>query len=414
MISTDFVPNDSWDDAFVASKTLFLPNKWKNGKAISEVKKKLQSIFPKTYSVLFLTARSALYNYLKSLDLPSGTKVFVQAFTCSSVVLPIIANKFKPIYIDIETRTFSMDYYKLRSKIKSKPRVLILQHSFGLIPFYREQILRTVKQFDIFIIEDLAHGFNENLFKHMPKIKEKSNAYLLSFGSSKSISSVSGGALITYSKQLFSRIKYLESKLSFPTKLFILKTLFYKPWALITKMTNKNYLGKVFRKIGNLLNLTNFAFITKQEIAGQFDQIFNKKYPNALAVMLLNQFRKEKQTIKQRLKVVNIYSKKIIGFGRLSFNQNFPLSRYPFLVPRREALIEYAERKNIFLGKWFNHAIAPKELDLSMVGYVKGSCPTAEKMSKLIINLPTTIDNRSSQLVVNLINSFTLKIRHEK
>lgn len=412
MISTDFVPNDNWDDVFVSLKTLFLPTKWKNGWAINEVKKKLLSIFPNAYPVLFLTARAAHYNCLKSLNLPEGTKVFVQGFTCSSVILPIIANKLEPIYIDIEERTFSMDLEKLQSKLKLKPRVLILQHSFGLIPFYREQILRLAKQSNIFVIEDLAHGFDEQFLKPISKIKRQNHAYLLSFGSSKSISSVCGGALITGSQQLFGRFEHLESQLNFPTNLFILKTLFYKPWALILKTTNNYYLDKIFRKIGSLLSLANFAFITKQEIAGQFDQIFNKKYPNALAIMLLNQLRKEKLITKQRRKVVNIYNKKIISAKRSFHSQNFSLSRYPLLIPRREVLIKLAEKENIFLGKWFDHVIMPKELDSNHLGYIKDSCPMAEKISKLIINLPTIINKKSAQQVVNLINSFPSKIKY--
>ena len=117
MISTDFAPNESWDDAWESIKLLFQPWRWKKGQETELVKKEILSKLLITNHQLrinlFLSGRSALYFLLKSLNLPKNSEVIVQAFTCEAVVLPILANNLKPVYVDIEKKTYSMDYNSL-------------------------------------------------------------------------------------------------------------------------------------------------------------------------------------------------------------------------------------------------------------------------------------------------------------
>src|SRR3989344_4757155 len=99
MISTDFAPNEAWDDAWISLKNLFQPWLWKKGEECQSIKQKLVSkLFPNNHIGidrakmvnLFLSGRSALYYLLQSINLPKGSEVLVQAFTCEAVVLPII------------------------------------------------------------------------------------------------------------------------------------------------------------------------------------------------------------------------------------------------------------------------------------------------------------------------------------
>jgi len=162
MISTDFAPNEEWDDAWISLRLLFQPWRWIGKTEIDRVKKEIVKLLPEGKGMknafLYLTGRSALFNLLNSLNLPKNSEVLVQAFTCEAVILPIIEAGLKPVYIDIETDTFSMDPIGLKNKITDNTRALILQHSFGMVPLQREKLLSIVKKHNFVLIEDIAHG----------------------------------------------------------------------------------------------------------------------------------------------------------------------------------------------------------------------------------------------------------------
>jgi len=394
MIFTDFAPNESWNDAWVAIKMLLQPWQWKKGKNVVLAKKKLKMYFPSEDIFFFLTGRSALFQFFRSLALPKQTEILVQAFTCEAVVLPILANKLKPVYVDIESKSYSMAYEDLKRKFTKNAKVLILQHTFGLIPADREKILEFAKEHHLFVVEDLAHGF-----KHQSISKQiSSNAvYLLSFGRSKALSSVFGGCLITTNSILAQKLKLIEKNLIYPTNSFIATCLLYKPLSMIIKSTYP-FLGKIIHRLVKIAKLLP-PEITGKEKRGEFDHLLNKKLPNALAYLLLHQLKKIDQIWKKRKVTTEFYE--------MYFQQktNAPsLIRFPILVNDPLRLIKKARRKKIFLGRWYEQPVAPKELDLDRVGYRLGSCPHAEEVCRQIVNLPTTIAKEEAVKLVKTLN----------
>lgn len=406
MISTDFAPNESWNDAWVSLKLLFQPWRWKIGVEIELVKKEIKKIFGNMYHLdsdrtkmihLFLSGRSALFYLLKSLKLPQKSEVVIQAFTCEAVVLPILANNLKPIYIDIESDTYSMNYRELTSRLTDNCRVLILQHSFGLTPKFRNEILKLAQERKFIIIEDLAHGFSRKLFQSSNFQLLTSNFYLLSFGRSKNFSSVFGGAIVSFNNlviQQFSNIRY-------PTYWFIFRCLLYKPLAMLIKSTYEFfYLGKIFHKILNKVGLL-IPEITSKEKRGEYDELLNKAYPNALAILLLYQLNKFEQIQKQRARICDYYQRNLFTTSNIKhLTSNFSLIRFPFLMKNRDHILKTAAKKQIFLGKWYDQVVAPRDLDLSRVEYKLGSCPKAEEICEKIINLPTNISETEAQKIV--------------
>jgi len=390
MISTDFAPNENWDDAWLSFKLLFQPWKWQKGKEIEEVKKNLFSQFK---IFLFLAGRSALYFLLKSLNLPKNSEILIQGFTCEAVVLPILANNLKPIYVDIETKTLSMDISDLKNKLTKQAKVLILQHTFGMTPNNRKEIYALARQNGLFVIEDLAHGFN-------PKIRfDEQTTLLLSFGRTKSFSSVHGGAIVTSNKKLASKLKTIESNLKQPSFLFIFRTLVYKPLVMIIKSTYDIYLGKIIHKIARLLKILS-SEITEKEKQGKYNIYFDRGYPNALASLLIHQLNKFEQKQSLRASISKYYFRKI---KRVNFNSNKTCNRFSVLIKNRDQVVKKATSKNVFLGLWYNQVVAPKGLNLIKVMYKKGFCPRAEKICQQIINLPTEINCREAQKVIDLV-----------
>jgi dTDP-4-amino-4,6-dideoxygalactose transaminase len=392
MISTDFAPNEFADDALASLITLFSPWTWTKGNCISECNKIIHSWFPRADSVHFLSARVGLYFLLKSLDLPINSSVAVTGFTCEAVVLPIQANNLHPLYIDIETDTYSMELNDLNKKLTPQTRVIILQHTFGMVPKYRDKVLQLAKLNNYLVIEDLAHGFEPSFWQKQKLTDNQS--LLLSYGRSKALSSVFGGSIISSNSKLMRKLKKIESTLSFPSFIFLFKLLCYKPIAYLIKKTyNILGFGKIIHKIALILRLLT-AEISVKERKGKYDSYLEKKYPNALAKLLFHQLQKYEQRVGERSIISSMYSK------NYHIPHNSFVTRFPLLIENRNTTLNDVSKKSIYLGNWYNQPVGPGGLDLDKMEYTIGSCPVAEQVCRKIINLPTLVTKHEAELVI--------------
>lgn len=390
MISVAFAPNETWKDAFLGISLLFKPWSWKGNKFHEKAKSKISAILEisKDDIYFFLTGRSAILNLLKAFALPDQSEILVQAFTCEAVILPILKLNLIPIFVDIEKDTFSMDIEDLKKKLSEKTKVLILQHTFAITPKSRKQILDLASKKGIIVIEDMAHGFLKENFKD--------NTFkIISFGRSKSFSSVWGGAVICSDKKIAVNLTRIQSGLLYPSSFFILNALIYKPVSVFIKLTFDYVIGKVIHKV--LLPFLSRE-VTFKEKQIQFDEKLNGLYPDALAKMLIVQLENYKKVQDMRQKITKYYSLK------LTLQFEGPLIRYPILVKDRDGVLDKLSSNNIYLGSWYNVVIAPENLNLAKLGYKNGSCPNAEYLTKQILNLPTDVSEQEAQKILNLIN----------
>ena len=164
MISLDLAPNEDHQDALKSLTILIQPWRWVKGQYTGRVKTKLKRFFPEHDVFLYLSARGALYKALQGLKLNAGDEVAVIGFTCTAVILPLTELKLQPIYVDMETESYSLDLADLQKKLTPQTKVIILQHTYGITPKHREEILKLAKTSKIHVIEDLAHGFDHRMF----------------------------------------------------------------------------------------------------------------------------------------------------------------------------------------------------------------------------------------------------------
>ncbi|OGK34388.1 hypothetical protein A3F59_02195 [Candidatus Roizmanbacteria bacterium RIFCSPHIGHO2_12_FULL_38_13] len=399
MILTDFAPNEKFQDSLTALKNFFLPWKWHHGGETAKLKQRIrQKFFSSDTSIHFyLSGRSALYYFLKSLSLQPNTEILVQAFTCAAVVLPIQKLGLKPVYIDINSDDYSMNIQDFKKKLTTKIKVLILQHTYGITPKSRTEILDLAKENNIVVIEDIAHGADFTLFKSN---KERFNL-LMSFGRSKFISSVFGGAIVTKYKRLDANLHEIDKNLKNPRSIFLIKLLLYKFWSFIITKTYSIGLGKLIHGIARFLGIFT-PEVTKLEKKGFFDLLFLKSFPNICAIFLLSQFQTFNDVVKKRTVISNYYGK--------SFNskiKDLALIRYPFCIKDRSQFIAKAKKKGMMFGQWYDQIVGPQSFDMSKTNYKKGSCPVAEKIVNEVVNLPTQVSLFQASKIVDLVKNQT-------
>ncbi len=397
MVFTDFAPNEKYSDWLTALRTLFIPWKWRRGNETTKLKLRLkQKFFAINTSIHFyLTGRCALYTFLKSLQLAEGSEVLIQAFTCAAVILPIHKLGLTTVYVDINSEDYSMNFDDLEKKITSKTKVLILQHTFGITPIYREKILDLARKKNITVLEDIAHGAAPGLFK----IKHDRFNLLMSYGRSKFISSVFGGAIVTKYKRIDDNLSRLDKNLKNPSGLFIFRILLYKLFGFIIIKTYLLGIGKLIHQLTKSTGIF-IPEVTRKEKRGIFDEFLIKSFPNISAIFLLSQLQTFNDVVKKRTILTQYYNRKLVRKI-----PELPLIRYPYLVENRSSLIIKARKQGIMLGTWYDQIVGPRGFDMTKTNYKNYSCPVAEKIVEQIINLPTNVTLKQAQQIVELIKN---------
>jgi len=389
-INLNFAPNETFKGALETLTLLTLEPK-KN--SIPILNDKLSTAFKTESSKVFtfLSARSALKVLFESLNFSKGSEVLVLGFTCEAVVLPIIENNLVPIYVDIENESLSFDYDDLVKKYSPNTRAVILQHSFGMTPKYRERILQFANKKNLLVIEDLAHGFHIEAFH----VKDQT-LKLLSFGRSKLLSAVHGGALIFPTSFDTSNFNTIYENIDLPSNTFVYRALTYKLFTPILKVLSGTVFAKILHFLFNKLGLFTKEISLKEKSA-QYDSWLEYRLPKSFANLLVTQFDNYKDNVQAKTSISKLY----MNYFEHSFS-SVPILRYPLLVDNIIDISKYFEKNGVFVGNWYQQPVAPKGLKLDAVFYRKGSCPKAEELCEHIINLPTNISKDQAEWITKL------------
>lgn len=77
----------------------------------------------------------------------------------------------------------------------------------------------------------------------------------------------------------------------------------------------------------------------------------------------------------------------------------------------RDGFIAYAKSQGLYVSDiWYDAPIAPKRF-FDKSGYIKGECPNSEKVSEILVNLPTHIhvSESDAHVISQLVNTWELQ-----
>ncbi len=379
---TDLAPNENLETSLLGLKYFFEYKEEKLDELVSNLLKRYLKTKP-CKALFFFSGRSALLNLLKALNLKGGDEALLPAFTCSTVVLPFLKLEIKPVFIDIEEQTFAIDPIDLQKKLSPKSKIILLQHTYGFTPAKRATILSIIKKQNLLLIEDIAHTIKPIKFDYE---KEK-QFYLLSFGRSKALSSVFGGAVVLQEGRIGKRLEKILNQLPDASSKLLAQILLYKLATPVIKSSYSWGFGKILLKF-----FKNFLppEITSKERTGNFDDRYNLKLSKLQKAFLLAQLEEYEEVSQIRIKKANELLQKIpenyLPKGLLRKNITDPIIRLPIFTSNPEKLILRLKRKNIFLGRWYYQPIIGVE-NTEKLGYKKNSCPKAEEVGKRIITI---------------------------
>jgi len=407
-ISISLSPNTEQDDVWLAFKLLFQPWRWKEGKKLEQLESEFKEYLGMDSALAFNSGRSAFLAILQSLNLNKGDEILLQAFTCNAVPNPILWSGLKPVYVDCNEDDYNIDVTDLEGKITQRSKVVIVQHTFGL-PADMTRILEVCQRHNLILIEDCAHALGAEF--QGQKVGTFGKAAFFSFSRDKVISSVYGGMATTNNEDIAVRMREFQKNSGYPSYFWIWQQLIHPVGMNWKILPSYRFYGKYVLIVAQKLHILSKAVHWKEK-RGKQPGYFPKRLPNALAILALHQLRKVDRFNEYRRQLAQVYYESFRD-GRFSLLPEFPerkniFLRFPIKHPKAHEIIKKAWARNLLLGDWYTSPVAPDDTRLDAMGYETGSCPTAEKLSRITLNLPThvNISEKNAETIIGFLNEY--------
>jgi perosamine synthetase len=151
------------------------------------------------HALALSSVRMGLYLTLRALDLPQGSRVLCSSLTVYPVIEAIQAAGMTPRFVDLDPDTLSMDLRAAAERCDDSARVLLVTHLWGqAAPM--EPMLELARARELVLLEDVSHTLGGRI--HGRALGTFGRAGLFSFGPTKFVSTIKGGALITQDSSL--------------------------------------------------------------------------------------------------------------------------------------------------------------------------------------------------------------------
>lgn len=309
------------------------------------------------YAVAVSNGTAALHTACYAAGIKEGDEVIVTPMTFAASANCILYMGAKPVFVDIDDKTYNIDYKLLEEKITEKTKAIIPVDFTGQ-PANMDEINKIAKKYKLVVIEDGAHSLGSE-YKGK-KVGTLADMTEFSFHPVKPITTGEGGVVVTDNEEFYKKMIIFRSHGITRDKNLMID--YHGPWYYEQIGLGYNYritdiqcaLGiSQLKKIDKFLNRRrNIAYY------------YNKNFSNLPQVTI--PFIEE-----------NVKSGWHLYVLRLNLNM--------LKVGRKEifeALIAENIGVNVHYIPIYYHPYYQK------LGYRKGICPKAERLYEEILSLP--------------------------
>ncbi len=145
---------------------------------------------------------------LEALGIGKNDEVIVPDYTFMATAVAPIRRGIKPVLVDVDAATFNIDPDLIKDAITDKTKAIIPVH-FGGHPCDMPRIMEIAEREELFVIEDCAHAHGA-IFDGQ-YVGTFGSIGTFSFQSSKTLCCGEGGAVVTQSELLFSKLKSIHN-----------------------------------------------------------------------------------------------------------------------------------------------------------------------------------------------------------
>lgn len=357
---------------------------------------------------LYWKGRVALYALLKSMNVGEGDEVIIPAFTCVVVPNAILYLGAKPVYVDIDRKTYNINVDLIEEKINPRTKVILAQNTFGLPPDI-EGIQKIAQKNNLRVLEDCTHGFGgQTMGKPNGTIAEAS---FFSSQWNKPFSTGIGGFAYARDPMIISRLRDLEKQFIQPS---------YKDQVQLRSMiavrNSLNNSSVYWMAVKTYRWLSKMGLVIGSSTDNELNDILMPAdYLKAMSTVQIKhgigQVAHIKEYIDKRNTIAQRYSAFLSGekipVPFFAENMQHTFLKYPLLVNDRALFFERAQKAKIEIGDWFISPIHPVTKNFERWNFEATSCPVADYSARHIINLPTNpaMSDREVEKVISFLKA---------
>jgi UDP-4-amino-4,6-dideoxy-N-acetyl-beta-L-altrosamine transaminase len=185
-----------------------LKSNWiSKGPKTVEFEKRFAEYIGVKHAIALNSCTAGLHIALLAAGVGAGDEVITTAMTFAASSNVIIHCGATPVLVDIDPQTMNIDPAKIEEKITSKTKAIIPVHLAGL-PCEMDKIMQIAKKYNLFVLEDAAHGTYTKYKDRM--IGTIGNAAAFSFYATKNLATGEGGMVTTNDDELANKMRVLS------------------------------------------------------------------------------------------------------------------------------------------------------------------------------------------------------------
>lgn len=315
------------------------------GKKYLEFEKIIARFAGVKYAVAVNSGTSGLHLIIRALGIKEGDEVITTPFSFIASSNCILFEKAKPVFADIDEKTFNIDVKKIEEKITEKTKAILAVDVFSQ-PADWDELKKIAKKHKLFLIEDSAEALGSE-YKNK-KCGSFGDAGVFAFYPNKQITTGEGGIILTDNKKI---AEFCRSS---------------------ANQGRKNIDGKWLEHVM---------------------QGYNYRLDEMSSALGICQMKRIKEILRKRKEVANLYNKKLKDISELEtpyIKEGNNLSWFVYVVrvnKNRDLIIKEMAKRGIQCGNYFQ-SIHLQPFYKNKFGYKNGDFPVAENIAGRTIALP--------------------------
>ena len=179
-----------------------------HGEEVENFEREFAEYIGVKHAVAVVNGTVALDLALKALGIGPGDEVVTTPFTFIATANSILFQGAKPVFADIDLRTYNIDPEQVKEKITSKTKAIIVVHLYGQ-PADMKALTEIAEDHKLFLVEDCAQAHGAKFMGR--KVGGFGHVSIFSFYATKNMTTGEGGMVVTNDDKIAEKVRLLRN-----------------------------------------------------------------------------------------------------------------------------------------------------------------------------------------------------------
>ncbi|TLX85798.1 MAG: DegT/DnrJ/EryC1/StrS family aminotransferase [Thaumarchaeota archaeon] len=178
------------------------------GKRVQDFERLLANFLHVKHAIAVNSGTAALHSSILAAGIKEGDEILIPSFTFVATANSVACTGAKPVFVDIEKDTYTINPQSLKNKVSKKTRAIIPVHLYGH-PAKMDEILDFAREYSLLVIEDACQSLGSSYDgKQTGSLGEMG---CFSMYASKVLTSGEGGAITTNSDEFAEKLRMIRN-----------------------------------------------------------------------------------------------------------------------------------------------------------------------------------------------------------